>query len=120
MRSRAAAGLLALALGLPPGCVSLAPRARTPGPEARVVPGVPLAVFADDRCGPGSLSLVLGAQGDAVSAQDMAAVLPEAPGGGVLSVDMLIAARARGFDAALLKGTPAAVRGELARVGRRS
>jgi tetratricopeptide (TPR) repeat protein len=94
--------------------VSLAPRSRTPSSEARVVPGVPLTVFEEDRCGPGSLSLVLGAHGDAASARDLEAALPEAPGRGVLSVDMLIAARGRGFDAALVTGTAEAVRDELA------
>jgi len=95
------------------GCVSLAPRSRTPSPQARVVPGVALATFADDRCGPGSLSLVLRAHGEAVSPDDLSAQLPDANGRGVLSVDMLIAARARGFDSALLTGTPRAVEREL-------
>lgn len=114
MGGRRAARLAALALGLLSGCVSLAPRSSTPGPEARVIPGVPLTVFQADRCGPGSLALVLRAHGDAISARDLEAVLPETPGRGVLSVDMLIAARQRGFDAALVTGTAEAVRGELA------
>lgn len=113
MHRRRGAGLAALVLTTVHGCASLAPRTRTPGPEARVVEGAALAVFDADRCGPGSLSLVLGALGEAVSPQAMAAALPDVPGRGVLSVDMLIAARARGFDAALLEGTPEAVRGEL-------
>jgi Flp pilus assembly protein TadD len=108
------ARLAALALlALPSGCVSLAPRSLTPGPAARVVPGVPLAVFEEDRCGPGSLALVLGAHGDAASARELATGLPEIPGRGVLSVDLLIAARARGFDAALLTGSEAGLRREL-------
>jgi tetratricopeptide (TPR) repeat protein len=57
--------------------------------------------------------MVLRAHGDTASARDLEAVLPEAPGRGVLSVDMLIAARQRGFDAALVTGTAEAVRGEL-------
>jgi tetratricopeptide (TPR) repeat protein len=70
--------------------------------------------FAEDRCGAGSLALVLGARGGSHPAHDLEAVLPEVPGRGVLSVDMLLAARARGFDAALLTGTPARLQRELA------
>ena len=114
MGGRRAARLAALALAMLSGCVSLAPRSRTPSPEARVIPGVPLTVFEQDRCGPGSLSMVLRAHGDTASARDLEAVLPEAPGRGVLSVDMLIAARQRGFDAALVTGTAEAVCAELA------
>jgi len=105
MGGRAASRLGLLALALLPGCVSLAPRSRAPGPDARVVPGVPAGRFEDDRCGPGSLALVLGAHGDAVSDRELDAALPRAPGGGVLSVDLLIVARQRGFDAALVAGT---------------
>ena len=114
MGRRRAARLAALALAVLPGCVSLAPRSRTPSAEARVVSGVPVAAFEADRCGPGSLSLVLGAHGEPVSARDLEVVLPEVPGRGVLSVDLLIAARGRGFDAALVTGTAETVRGELA------
>jgi tetratricopeptide (TPR) repeat protein len=114
MGGRRAAGAAALTLAWLCGCVSLAPRSRTPSPEARVVPGVPLTTFEEDRCGPGSLALVLRAHGDAVSARDLEVLLPEKPGRGVLSVDLLIAARGRGFDAALVTGSAEAVRGELA------
>ena len=79
-----------------------------------MVHGVSAPVFEDDRCGPGSLSVVLRAHGETVSARDLEVLLPEAPRRGVLSVDMLIAARQRGFDAALVTGTAEAVRGELA------
>jgi tetratricopeptide (TPR) repeat protein len=112
-RSRRAA-LLILALPAASACVSLAPRSRTPSPQASVVPGIPLATFAEDRCGAGSLALVLGARGDPRPVQDLEAALPEVPGRGVLSVDMLLAARARGFDAALLTGTAAGLQRELA------
>lgn len=106
-------GLGLLALALLPGCVSLAPRSRTPGPDARVVPGVPAGRFEDDRCGPGSLALVLGAHGDPVSDRELDAALPRAPGGGVLSVDLLLVARQRGFDAALVAGTRGALEAEV-------
>jgi tetratricopeptide (TPR) repeat protein len=98
---------------LVPGCASLAHRSRTPGPEATVVPGVPVRVFEDDRCGPGSLALVLSTRGDAVSDRDLEAMLPTAPRGGVLSVDLLLAARQCGFDAALIAGSDEAIRAEI-------
>ena len=112
-RSRRAAFLI-LALPAASACVSLAPRSRTPSPQASVVAGIPLATFAEDRCGAGSLALVLGARGASYPVQELEAALPELPGRGVLSVDMLLAARARGFDAALLTGTPAGQQRELA------
>jgi tetratricopeptide (TPR) repeat protein len=91
----------------------MAPRPREPGPDARVVPGVAVGRFEDDQCGPGSLALVLSAHGDAVSAPDLAATLPDVAGRGVLSVDLLLAARQRSFDAALVEGTPERLRGEI-------
>ena len=103
-----------LAAGLSFACVARAPRSRPPGPEARVVTNGPARTFADDLCGPGSLSLVLNSLGDPVTAADLQALLPRAPGGGVLSVDLLLAARQRGFEASLGPGDAASVRGELA------
>ncbi len=103
--------LLAL-LGLP-GCATLAPRSRPPSPEAHILEQVPVRAFEEDRCGPGSLSLVLNANGDPVSDAALNASLPRAPGGGVLSVDLLLAARQRGFDASLVAGDAGAVRSEI-------
>jgi len=108
------AALLALTLPAASACVSLAPRSRTPSPQATVVPGVTLMTFAQDRCGAGSLALVLSARGASHSPEELEASLPDVDGRGVLSVDMLLAARARGFDAALLAGTAAGLQRELA------
>lgn len=113
MGGPARAGLSVFALLWAAGCVSLAPRSRTPSSEARVVPGMPLASFDEDRCGPGSLALVLSAHGTTHTARELEPLLPDQPGRGVLSVDMLLAARARGFDAALVAGSAAALRDEL-------
>ena len=66
-------------------------------PRPSVLDHVPVRAFDDDQCGPGSLSVVLNGLGDAVSEEELAAKLPRAPGGGVLSVDLLLAARQRGF-----------------------
>jgi Flp pilus assembly protein TadD len=104
--------LLALLLAVP-GCVTLAPPSRAPSAEAHVLEQVPVRAFGEDRCGPGSLSLVLSAAGDLVSEAELAATIPRAPGGGVLSVDLLLAARQRGFDASLLAGDEDAVRREV-------
>jgi tetratricopeptide (TPR) repeat protein len=110
---RRAPTLAALALATLPGCVSIVPRPREPGPDARVVAGVTVRRFEDDRCGAGSLAVVLGAHGDSVSERELAAALPDVAGRGVLSVDLLLAARQRGFDAALVAGTPDRLRGEI-------
>ena len=103
---------LLVLLGLP-GCATLAPRSRTPSPEAHILEQVPVSSFAEDRCGSGSLSLVLNANGDPVSEAALDSALPRAPGGGVLSVDLLLAARQRGFDASLVAGDAAAIRSEI-------
>jgi tetratricopeptide (TPR) repeat protein len=104
-------GLLAL---LPlPGCVSLAPRPREPSADARVVPGVTVRRFEDDRCGPGSLAIALGAHGDGPSDEALSEALPDVASRGVLSMDLLLAARQRGFDAALLVGTGERLRSEI-------
>ena len=113
MARRWTSSLGLLALVTLPGCVSMAPRPREPGPDARVVPGVTVGRFEDDRCGPGSLALVLSAHGDRVSEPELAAVLPDVAGRGVLSVDLLLAARQRGFDAALVAGSLERLRGEI-------
>jgi peptidase C39-like protein len=84
-----------------------------PSPEASVLGHVPVRAFEDDQCGPGSLSVVLNALGDAASEAELGATLPRTPGGGVLSVDLLLAARQRGFSASLVTGDEDAVRREI-------
>jgi hypothetical protein len=113
------AGLVSAALlaGLSLRCATLPPPSVAPGPDARVLDDVPVRTFEDDRCGPGSLSIVLNALGDPVSEQELEAALPQAPGGGVLSVDLLLLARQRGFGASLVAGDAEAIRGEI-RAGR--
>jgi tetratricopeptide (TPR) repeat protein len=72
----------------------------------------PPRVFADDQCGPGSLAAVLNALGDPVTGSQLEVELP-AVRGGVLSLDLVLAARRRGFSAALLRGDPARLRLEI-------
>jgi hypothetical protein len=110
--SRAAAAVLGLLVGL--GCATRPPRSQAPSPDASVLEHVPVREFEDDNCGPGSLSVVLNALGDRVSEEELVAVVPRARGGGVLSVDLLLAARHRGFSASLVSGNEAMVRQEIA------
>jgi hypothetical protein len=56
---------------------------------------------------------VLNALGDPVSQAELVATVPRARGGGVLSVDLLLAARQRGFAASLVSGNEAMVREEV-------
>jgi len=56
---------------------------------------------------------VLSALGDAVTEEELAATIPRASGGGVLSVDLLLAARQRGFSAALVAGDEDALAHEI-------
>jgi tetratricopeptide (TPR) repeat protein len=77
-----------------------------------VIPNVPEQHWGIESCGAGSLSTVLQHYGDATTMQSWDATLPKTRGG-VLTIDMLIAARNAGFDAQLVTGTPAIVEQEL-------
>ena len=78
-----------------------------------MVEHVPTRAFEDDNCGPGSLSVVLNTLGDPVTEAELLAQLPHAPGGGVLSVDLLLAARQRGFSASLVSASEETLRDEI-------
>lgn len=88
------------------GCLTVPPRSRTPAAGATVLEGVPVREFGVDRCGAGSLSAVLNYFGDPVSMEELDETLPKASNHGVLSLDLLLAARERGFDAHLVQGSP--------------
>jgi tetratricopeptide (TPR) repeat protein len=94
-------------------CVTMTPRTQPASPTAQVIPNVPMQKWGIESCGAGSLSTVLQHYGDTMSMQEWDAALPKMRGG-VLSIDMLLAARKRGFDAQLVTGTPDAVDAELA------
>lgn len=94
------------------GCASLPPRSLPPDPSAHVIEHVPIRTFEEDRCGSSSLALVLNVAGDAVTEDQLAASLPQGRRG-VLSVDLMLAARHRGFDAILMKGDEETLRGEV-------
>jgi predicted negative regulator of RcsB-dependent stress response len=97
-------------------CIALTPRTQHASPAATVTPNVPTQRWGIESCGAGSLSTVLQHYGDVTTMQAWDAKLPKTRGG-VLTIDMLIAARKAGFDAHLVTGTPAIV-GEELRLGR--
>jgi predicted negative regulator of RcsB-dependent stress response len=77
-----------------------------------VIPNVPLQHWGIESCGAGSLSTVLQHYGDATTMRAWDDTFPRTRGG-VLTIDMLIAARKSGFDAQLVTGTPAIISDEL-------
>jgi len=95
------------------GCATRAPRTRQPGHSALALDGVPAREFGEETCGAGSLSSVFTYHGDPVSADDLDARLPRSDGGGVLSIDLLIAARERGYDARWVPGNERRIEEEI-------
>ena len=100
--------LVALPLLLAASCITWTPRSRPITAAATVIPNVPLQRWGIESCGAGSLSTVLEHYGDSVTLVELDRSMPKMRGG-VLSLDMLIEARKRGFAAQLLKGDPATV-----------
>lgn len=90
----------------------MTPRSTAPSSSATVVPQIPMLKWGIESCGAGSLATVLQHYGDSTSMQRWDASLPKTRGG-VMTVDMLIAARQKGFDAQLVTGTPELIANEL-------
>ena len=86
------------------GCVTLKPAARAPSAGAVVLAGVPLTEFGAQNCGAASLSAVMSYWSSPISIEALDTTLPKADNGGVLSLDMALAARQRGFHADLVIG----------------
>ncbi|MFP5245633.1 MAG: tetratricopeptide repeat protein [Thermoanaerobaculia bacterium] len=97
-------------------CVYWTPMSRTPTEAATVIPNVPLQKWDIKSCGAGSLSAVLQHYGDPTSMDEWQAKLPKTRGG-VMSIDLVLAAREKGFEANLVTGDSATVEAEL-RAGR--
>jgi TolA-binding protein len=93
-------------------CITITPKTQHHSTTATVIPNVPAQHWGIEECGAGSLSTVLQHYGDATTMQSWDAALPKTRGG-VLTIDMLLAARKAGFDAQLVTGTPAIVEQEL-------
>lgn len=86
------------------GCLAPKPISLTPSAGAIVVDNVPLERWGDNRCGAGALSTILRHFGDPVTEQELIPLLPQGRNDGVVSVDLLLAARERGFDARIVRG----------------
>ncbi len=106
--------LFALAPLLLAACTTLfTPRSQHAGASATTIPNMPMLRWGIESCGAGSLSTVLQHYGDATTMAQWDAALPKTRGG-VMTIDMLIAARQKGFDARLVTGDRASVESELA------
>lgn len=97
-------------------CITMNPRSAAPSASAAVIPNMPALRWRVDSCGAGALATVLQHYGDSASMQEWDNVLPKIRGG-VLTVDLLLAARQKGFEAQLITGNPENVAAEL-RAGR--
>ncbi len=93
-------------------CITITPKTQHTSATATVIPNVPAQHWGIESCGAGSLSTVLQHYGDTTTMQSWDATLPKTRGG-VLTIDMLLAARKAGFDAQLVTGTPAIIEQEL-------
>lgn len=83
---------------------------------ATVIPNVPMQKWGIESCGAGSLSSVLQHYGDPTTMNEWQAKLPKTRGG-VMSIDLVLAARQQGFDAELVTGDPQTLEAEV-RAGR--
>ncbi|HEV7920586.1 MAG TPA: tetratricopeptide repeat protein [Thermoanaerobaculia bacterium] len=93
-------------------CVTWTPRSQRVSPAATVIPNMPMQKWGIESCGPASLSTVLQHYGDPLTMAQWDAKLPKTRGG-VMSIDLVLAARQRGFEARLVTGTPESVAAEL-------
>jgi tetratricopeptide (TPR) repeat protein len=77
-------------------------------PAARAIGDMPMHKWDPTSCGAGALSTVLQHYGDTTTMDTWQAALPKVRGG-VMTVDMLLAARQKGYDAQIVTGDPAAI-----------
>src|SRR5919201_654170 len=77
-------------------CVYWTPMTKQPTTSAKVIPNVPLQKWDIESCGAGSLSTVLQHYGDTTTMEQWDRTLPKTRGG-VLSIDLVLAARQKGF-----------------------
>lgn len=93
-------------------CITITPRSAKTSSEAAAIPNMPMQKWGIESCGAGSLSTVLQHYGDPTTMASWDATLPKTRGG-VMTIDLLIAARQKGFDAKLITGDQASVTEEL-------
>jgi tetratricopeptide (TPR) repeat protein len=99
--------LIALfALLLVSGCVTVRPRSQQTSPGAIVLDETPVRTWGDNTCGSAALATLLNRLGDPVSEEELDRIFDKGRNGGVVSLDLIVEARRRGFDAQLLKGNP--------------
>ena len=95
------------------GCATMfTPRTRQASPSAATIPNMPMLKWGIESCGAGSLATVLQHYGDTTSMQEWDAALPKTHGG-VMTVDLIIPARKKGFDARIITGDRATIESEL-------
>ena len=105
--------IAALAPLLLAACTTLfTPRSQHASATATTIPNMPMLKWGIESCGAGSLSTVLQHYGDATTMQQWDASLPKTRGG-VMTIDMLIAARQKGYEAKLVTGDRPSVESEL-------
>ncbi|MGD2080352.1 MAG: C39 family peptidase [Nitrospirota bacterium] len=97
-------GLLVLPLLL--SCAA----ARTAGPPARVLEGVPFYAQEDYQCGPASLAGVMNFWGVEVTPEDIAGEIFSGGAKGTLNIDLALYARGRGLEARYFGGTLGGIR----------
>ncbi|HEY0593638.1 MAG TPA: tetratricopeptide repeat protein [Thermoanaerobaculia bacterium] len=95
--------ILPLAL-LAVSCITIRPRSARPTDAAIVVENIPVERWGDNTCGSGALAAVLTHYGDEATEAELNEALPKGKHGGVVSVDLLLETRRRGFDAQLVRG----------------
>ena len=93
-------------------CVYWTPMSRRASARADVIPNVPMQKWDIKSCGAGSLSAVLQHHGDPTTMDEWQVALPKTRGG-VMSIDLVLAARQKGFDAELVTGDAAMVEAEV-------
>jgi len=93
-------------------CVYWTPMSKHATTSAKVIPDVPVQKWDIESCGAASLSTVLQHYGDPTTMAEWDGTLPRTHGG-VLSIDLVLAARQKGFDARLVTGSRATVEREL-------
>jgi TolA-binding protein len=95
-------------------CIAWTPRSKPTSASAITIPDMPMQKWGIESCGAASLSTVLQHYGDMTTMQQWDVALPKTRGG-VMTIDLLIAARQKGFDARLVTGNRPIVEDELRR-----
>jgi len=93
-------------------CVYWTPRSQAPTASAIVVSDVPLQKWDILSCGAGALSSVLQHHGDSTTLDTWQEQLPKTRGG-VMSIDLVLAARVKGFDSQIVTGDRDLIAAEL-------